>query len=146
EATAGEARKEGQALYSQFSGYERIAALLLQALHSDSTSTIPLTVRNQCALEDLDANDAVELPCEVSSSGINPRKVRRAPEVVRALLLQVKEYERLTVRACVDRSSEAALSALLKNPLVGERDVARAVLSDYVEAFGDQMHLASSPS
>jgi len=146
EATAGDARKEGQALYSQFSGYERIAALLLQALHSDSTRTIPLTVRNHYALEDLDANDAVELPCEVSSAGIKPRRVGRAPEVVRALLLQVKEYERLTVRACVDQSSEAALSALLKNPLVGERDVARGVLSDYVEAFGDQMHLASPPS
>ena len=141
EATAGKGRKEGQALYSEFSGYERIATLVLQALHSESGTPIPLTVRNDHSLEDLDTNDAVELPCEVSRSGIIPRKVGSAPANVRALLLQVKEYERLTVRACVNRSGEAALSALQRNPLVGEQKIAREVLSDYVEAFGDQMRL-----
>jgi len=141
EATSGERRKEGQALYSQFSGYERIATLVLQALHSDSTIPIPLTVRNNGALEDLDKNDAVELPCEVSRAGIKPRKVGRAPAAVRSLLLQVKEYERLTVRASVHRSNEAALAALETNPLVGGKEIAGAVLSEYVQAFGDQMHL-----
>jgi 6-phospho-beta-glucosidase len=144
EATAGEARKQGQPLYSQFSGYERIATLVLEALHSDSAVAIPLTVRNNRALEDLEANDAVELPCEVSSSGIKPRHVGRAPEVVRALLLQVKDYERLTVRASVDHSNEAALAALVKNPLVGRREVAHDLLSDYLQAFGDQMHLQAA--
>jgi 6-phospho-beta-glucosidase len=99
-----------------------------------------LTVRNNGSLEDLDTDDAVELPCEVSSAGIKPRKVGRAPEAVRNLLLQVKEYERLTVRACVDRSNDAALAALVKNPLVGGA-VAHEVLSEYLQAFGDQMHL-----
>jgi len=141
ETTAGAVRKEGQALYSQFSGYERIATLFLMALHSDSPTLIPLTIRNNGSLEDLDANDAVELPCEVSSAGVKPRKVGRAPEAIRNLLLQVKEYERLTVRACVDRSNEAALAALVKNPLVGSPEVAHEVLSAYLEAFGDQMHL-----
>jgi len=50
EATAGATRKEGQALYSEFSGYERIATLVLEALHSDSEMPIPLTVRNNRAL------------------------------------------------------------------------------------------------
>lgn len=144
EATAGEARKDGQALYSQFSGYERIATLVLQALHSDAATSIPLTVRNNNALEDLEASDAVELPCEVSSAGIRPRKVGRAPSAVRALLLQVKEYERLTVHACVNRSNEAALAALVTNPLVGRQEVADEVLSEYLRAFGDQMHLQAS--
>lgn len=143
EATAGTGRKEGLGLYSQFSGYERIATLVLQALHSESATPIPLTVRNHSALEDLDANDAVELPCEVSSAGIKPRKVGRAPASVSALLLQVKEYERLTVRACVDRSNQTALEALVRNPLVGRPEVAHKVLSEYVLAFGDQMHLTA---
>ena len=141
EATAGQARKHGQALYSQFSGYERIATLLLQALHSEASIPIPLTVRNGHALEDLAANDAVELPCEVSSGGVKPRKVGRAPAGVRDLLLQVKEYERLTVRASVNRSNEAALAALATNPLVGRKEIASELLSDYVQAFGEQMHL-----
>ncbi|MGC0771511.1 MAG: hypothetical protein WB543_01140, partial [Candidatus Acidiferrum sp.] len=70
EATAGQRRKENQELYSEFSGYERIALLVLQALHGETSSLIPLTVRNGRALEDLEPNDAVELPCQVSSRGV----------------------------------------------------------------------------
>src|SRR5215472_5241117 len=146
EATAGTARKEGQALYSQFAGYERIATLVLQALHSDSTMSIPLTVRNDGAIEDLELNDAVELPCDVSSGRVQPRKVGRAPAAVRDLLLRVKEYERLTARASVNGSSEAALAALTTNPLVGTKELAGEVLSAYVRAFGDQMHLQAAAS
>ncbi|PYX72807.1 MAG: 6-phospho-beta-glucosidase [Acidobacteria bacterium] len=144
EATAGEQRKENQELYSKFSGYERIALLVLQALHSERPSLIPLTVRNLKALEDLDSNDAVELPCQVSSSGVQVPPVGHAPEAVRPLLLQVKEYERLTVRASVERSREAALAALMKNPLVARPEVAREVLAQYINAFGAQMKLQAA--
>jgi 6-phospho-beta-glucosidase len=144
EATAGEQRRENQGLYSEFSGYERIALLVLQALQADIPSLIPLTVRNGNALEDLDGNDAVELPCSVSSQGVQVRPVGRAPIAVRPLLLQVKEYERLTVRASVEHSSEMALAALEKNPLVSRRDVAQQVLAEYVRAFGDQMRLQAA--
>ncbi|MFZ0086799.1 MAG: hypothetical protein WA211_15175 [Candidatus Acidiferrales bacterium] len=141
EATAGKKRRENQELYSEFSGYERIALLVLQALHAEIPSSIPLTVRNGGALQDLDANDAVELPCEVSSRGVRVPPVGRAPDVVRPLLLQVKEYERLTVRASVEHSREFALAALEKNPLVGRPDVAQDVLTEYLQAFGQQMNL-----
>ena len=144
EATAGERRKEHQELYSEFSGYERIALLVLEALHAESPSLIPLTVRNGGALEDLEPNDAVELPCQVSSRGVQVLPVGRAPEAVRSLLLQVKEYERLTVRASVDHSREMALAALEKNPLVGRPEVARQVLAEYVQAFGQQMKLQAA--
>jgi 6-phospho-beta-glucosidase len=141
EATAGKSRKDSQELYSQFSGYERIALLVLQALHSQQPVTIPLTVRNGGALEDLDSNDAVELPCIVSSGRVQVLAAGRAPEGVRSLLLQVKEYERLTVRASVESSLETALAALVKNPLVAKPEVARQLLAEYVEAFGAQMKL-----
>jgi len=144
EATAGERRKENQKLYSEFSGYERIALLVLQALHAETPSLIPLTIRNGRALEDLDADDAVELLCEVSSRGVHVPAVGRAPEAVRPLLLQVKEYERLTVRASVEHSRELALAALEKNPLVGRRDVAQQVLAEYLQAFGQQMKLQAA--
>ena len=95
---------------------------------------------------DLELNDAVELPCDVSSGRVQPRKVGRAPAAVRDLLLRVKEYERLTARASVNGSSEAALAALTTNPLVGTKELAGEVLSAYVRAFGDQMHLQAAAS
>jgi 6-phospho-beta-glucosidase len=144
EATAGKRRKETQELYSEFSGYERIALLVLQALHSERPSLIPLTIRNLESLEDLDSSDAVELPCQVSSSGVQVPPVGHAPEAVLPLLLQVKEYERLTVRASVEHSREAALAALMKNPLVAQPDVAYEVLAEYINAFGPQMKLRAA--
>jgi 6-phospho-beta-glucosidase len=141
EATAGKNRHKSQELYSQFSGYERIAVLVLQALHSEEPLAIPLTVRNGGALKDLDANDAVELPCLVSSKGVQVLEVGKAPEGVRALLQQVKEYERLTVRALLENSLETGVAALAKNPLVAKADVARKILMEYKSAFGTQMEL-----
>jgi len=146
EATAGTVERKGQGLYSEFSGYERIATLVLEALQSETPQLVPLTVRNNQALEDLDRNDAVELPCEVSSRGIRPRQVGHAPAAVRALLLQVKEYERLTVAACVNHSMGSALSALARNPLVGKEQIAREVLRDYMAAFGEQIRLPMAQS
>lgn len=144
EATAGEQRRENQELYSEFSGYERIALLVVEALHADQPSVIPLTVRNGKALEDLELNDAVELPCEVSSRGVHVLPVGHAPEVVRPLLLQVKEYERLTVRAALEHSRQAALAALVKNPLVARPEIAQQVLTEYLQVFGQQMKLQAA--
>ncbi len=141
EAAAGTLRKEGQELYSQFSGYERIATMVLQALNAHSPTSIPLTVRNNGALEDLEDSDAVELPCTVSSAGVTPRQVGRAPKSVRQLLLQVKEYERLTVEAAVTHSETVAVAALVKNPLVARENTATLVFSEYAQAFGKQMGL-----
>ena len=143
EATAGTVRKEGQELYSQFSGYERIATMVLEALNSQSPTSIPLTIRNNGALEDLLPSDAVELPCAVSSAGVTPSRVGHAPQAVKDLLQQVKEYERLTVQAAVNHSAAAAVTALVKNPLVARQEAATEVLSEYVQAFGNQMGLSS---
>jgi alpha-galactosidase/6-phospho-beta-glucosidase family protein len=60
------------------------------------------------------------------------------------LLLQVKEYERLAVRASVEHSRDMALAALEKNPLVGTREVAEQVLAEYLGAFGQQMKLPAA--
>lgn len=134
EVTGGELREDDRPLYSQFSGYERIAISLLMALHSDQPSMVPLTVRNEGAITNLESNDAVELPCDVSNKGVVSYRPGAVPVQVQDLLLRVKEYERLTVQAVVTGSREAALEALRKNPLVGD-EVAEAILDDYLKAF-----------
>ncbi len=140
EATAGQRREEERPLYSKFSGYERIAVMVLTALQSKEPMTIPLTVQNGDAMNDLAPEDAVELPCKVSRNGVVARRCGRLPEQVRELLLQVKQYERLTVDAVVRHSKNTARIALEWNPLVGMKTAA-AILTDYVGAFGSQMGL-----
>lgn len=150
EATGGK-RQEDRPLYSAFSGYERIAVLLLTALASETAKMVPLTVRNdsgnsantRAALSDLEPDDAVELPCQVSRRGIEPARPGAAPAAVRDLLVQVKRYERLVARAALTGERRWAAEALAVNPLVGPA-AAEPVLRDYEAAFGPALGLAGA--
>ena len=144
EATAGEKRDDERPLYSQFSGYERIAVSLLDALASKTPRTIPLTVRNNGALADLEPGDSVELPCKVSDAGVVPARPGDAPETVKELLVRVKEYERLVAQAAITHSREIALEALVKNPLVGSPQIATQILQDYLKTFGGRLGLSDA--
>ena len=123
EATAGMQRQESLELYSEFSGYERIAVLALQALQSERPVLIPLTVRNLNSLEDLDPNDAVELPCLVSSSGVEVPPVGHAPKAAvarpaawpgRPLVLGPAKrrcFQRLRDGPCRDRTCDLGIKS-----------------------------------
>ncbi|MHB8734122.1 MAG: family 4 glycosyl hydrolase [Terriglobales bacterium] len=149
EASGGEARDD-RPLYSQFSGYERIAILLLAGLYSDQVRMVPLTVRNLVdggrAIGELAAEDAVELPCDVSRAAVRPHAPGPIPAQALELLLQVKEYERATAAAAAGHDRHQARLALERNPLVGVA-AAAGVLADYERAFGTQLGLqAAAPS
>ena len=141
EATAGASREDDRPLYSQFSGYERIAILLLTGLYSDRPRSLPLTVRNQGAMPELLDSDSVELPCAVSRAGAIPQAPGPVPAQVLELLQTVKQYERWTAEAAVRHDRSLALQALGQNPVVGPERAA-GVLNDYMKAFAPLMGLA----
>ena len=130
----------GFAMYLNVHGLEKhafratISAMLLtlsvvRAIAFNSNAIIPLNVPNRGALRDLEESDVVELPCVVNANGAHPLTAGRAPADVHDLLVRVKEYERLTVRAAASRSDEHAVHALARNPLVGERTLARKLVA-----------------
>src|SRR3972149_1316425 len=88
----------------------------------------PLDGPNRGNLPELREDDVVEVPCLVDANGAMPLHVGPVPEAVRPLLVQVKEYERLTVEAAVTGSQETARRALARNPLVGEEVLARRLI------------------
>ncbi len=111
-------------------GYDRIALAVIRAIHFNTSAVIPLDVPNQGNLGDLLDEDVVEVPCVVNADGPHALNVPRVPESVRGLLMQVKEYERLTVRAALEGSADLAVEALVLNPLVGRRDLAERLVSE----------------
>ncbi|HEY3122042.1 MAG TPA: 6-phospho-beta-glucosidase, partial [Vicinamibacteria bacterium] len=112
-------------------GYDRIALGVLGAMSGrDRGAVLPLSIRNEGTIAALADDDVVEVPCLVDANGPLALHVGRTPEAVRDLLLQVKDYERLTARAAVSRSREDALSALRRNPLVPSPGVAETLLPD----------------
>jgi 6-phospho-beta-glucosidase len=59
----------------------------------------------------------VEMPCTVGKHGATPIPVAPLEPIFHGLTCQVKAYELLTVKAAVEGDEDAAMLALLTNPL-----------------------------
>ena len=75
----------------------------------------------------------MELPATVSRNGIRPLPTEPLTDECFALLKRVKDYELLTVEAAVHGDRQAALAALLANPLGPAPEQAQTVLDDLLD-------------
>ena len=110
-------------------GYHRIALDVMAGLVSDQQREVVLNVSNNGAIEDLDSNDIVEVPCDVDRTGAHPRATGRLPESVRGLVQSVKAYEKSLIRAAIEGSLAIAQLALLEYPGVQQWELAGELLS-----------------
>ena len=116
--------------YAALTGYDKIALSVVRAIHFNAGAVISLDVPNRSNLPFLEDDDIVEAPCVVNANGALPLNVAPVPEPVRPLILRVKEYERLTVRAALTGDRRLALQALAANPLVPNPAAAEALIHD----------------
>ena len=121
-------------LYQSAAGYERIALDVMSAIHNDELTVMPVDVANRGAIQDLESETAVEVPCAIDSNGARPMAAGRLPEQVRELLLRVKEFEGITVDAALQGSRSLAIDALTANPLVERRELAESLVDAYRHA------------
>jgi alpha-galactosidase/6-phospho-beta-glucosidase family protein len=91
---------------------------------------IPLNVLNRGSIDGLEDDDVVEVPCVVGAHGARPQRVGSLPDAVSGLVHQVKEYERLTVRAALGGRRSQAVDALARNPLVPNVATAARLVDD----------------
>ena len=114
--------------------YSEAAAQLIASLHAGTDDEQVVDVRNEGALPDLPDDAVVEIPGNIGTGGAEVHPLDPlAPEML-GLVQQVKAYERLTVKAAVDGDRDAALKALIANPLVARYNVARPLLDALLEA------------
>ena len=114
--------------WAAMTGYDKIALSVLRAIHFNTGAIIPLNVSNRGNLPELEADDVVEVPCTVTLNGALPLHVGAVPTAVLELLLQVKDYERRTVKAALSGDRDAARNALARNPLVADQALARRLI------------------
>ena len=120
--------KRGGAYYSE------AAAQLIASLQADTMDEQVVDIRNDGALPELPDDAVVEIPAKVGAAGASAdRLAPLAPEML-GLVQQVKAYERLAVKAAVEGDRDAALKALLANPLVGQYKIAKPLLDALLEA------------
>jgi 6-phospho-beta-glucosidase len=77
----------------------------------------------------------------VDRSGPQLLPARPLPETVRGLVVTVKEYERMTIRAAIEQRWDVAALALTVNPMVRNWDAAHTFLDRLAER--DQEHFAA---
>ncbi len=98
--------------------YSEAAVQLIASLHAGTGDVQVVDVRNAGALPGIADDEVVEVPARITSDGAIPlRQAALHPEML-DLILRVKAYERLTIRAALSGSRELALEALSANPLV----------------------------
>ncbi|MDR7517944.1 MAG: 6-phospho-beta-glucosidase [Armatimonadota bacterium] len=112
-------------------GYARAALGVIEAMVTPSRHELIVNTTNGRAIDDLAADDVVEVPCRVDTGGVRPRRMGRLPAQVRDLVLQVKAYERATVEAALEGSWAGAVAALARHPLVPSAEVARRMAEEF---------------
>lgn len=115
--------------------YSEVAISLVDAIYNDKQEVHVVNVLNRGALDFMEDTDAVEVRAVIGRDGAKPIKVegfenRHIIDYMR----MVKAFERETVTAAVTGSEDAAMRALLMNPLVGDYDAAYACFQELKEA------------
>ncbi len=132
EAQAGSAFTAGNDDYDPFetaTGYHRIALEVMLSLGSDTPHEVVVNVPNHGAIDDLEPEDVVEVPCAISRAGAIPRRTGPLPHSVRGLVQAVKAYERTTVRAALEGSARLAQLAMMEYPIIGQWELAGDLLA-----------------
>jgi 6-phospho-beta-glucosidase len=120
-------------------GYEGLALRVIDGLSGRKPGEVIVNIVGGASLG-LDPGDVVEVPARVDPAGITPLAVPELPRPARALIEQVKEYERGIVEAAMTGDAGLAAVAMSEHPLVPGITAARELVSEYREQHG--RHLA----
>src|SRR5207237_10688767 len=83
----------------------------------DDRAVHTVDTRNYGAIPNLPYDVVVETPCRVGKGGATPLAVDALAPSMHGLVSQVKAYELLTIQAATTGDEQAAMLALLNNPL-----------------------------
>ena len=121
-------------------GYSEVASCVMSAIYNNEDTLAYVNVPNHGVLKFLPYDAVIETNCLVNAAGINPVVISEPPEAVWGLISAVKNYEQLTVKAAVTGCRDTALLALIAHPLIGDYDVASALLPKLLEANKEYLH------
>ena len=113
--------------------YSRVACDVMRALRSDEGAVHVVNTLNQGVIPTLPDDASVEVRCRIDRKGITPLPLDPPDERIAGLIQQVKAYERLGVKAAVEKDRDAMLMALNAHPLVPSATVASRVAAEIIE-------------
>lgn len=120
-------------------GYAGVMLDCIEGMQSESGRTLVLSILNQGCIPFLADDDVVEVTCNVSKNGIEPVKQTAVPTMCELYIRLIKRYERLTVEAVAEGNEEKAVEALMTHPLINSYSLAKKLIADYNEAYGEKI-------
>jgi 6-phospho-beta-glucosidase len=119
-------------------GYAAVALALMKAKITGEEGEMILCVPNKELLPWLEPHDIIEVTCHISKDGAKAKTGDyNIPESAKQLILAVKYYERTAAEAIVERDMKKAIEALMLHPLVSSYSLARGIVMDYLDVYGD---------
>ena len=114
--------------------YSEAAAQLLASLHDGRGDIQVVDVRNDGSIAELPDDAVVEVPARIDRDGAHPLPQAPLIDEMRDLVVEIKAYERLTIKAARSGDRNDALAALGANPLVGPYTDPEPLLDALLEA------------
>lgn len=120
-------------------GYAGVMLDCIEGMQSEEGRTLVLSILNQGSIPFLADDDVVEVTCNVSKNGIAPVKQETVPPMCELYIRLIKRYERLTVEAVREGNEDYAIEALMTHPLINSYSLAKKLIADYNEAYGEKI-------
>ena len=116
-------------------GYAGVALKFIEIESGRAPGTdMVLCIPNEGAIPGLADDDIVEVSCDIKNGRPVPHRFGPIEPARFELIRRVKSYERLAVKAIINRDINCAVDALMLNPLVGSYPAARVLARRYFEA------------
>ncbi|MFZ3391087.1 glycoside hydrolase [Buttiauxella gaviniae] len=112
-------------------GYAGVALDILEAVSSNTTKRIVVSISNNGTLDFLRPDDVIEISCDLSKEGLKPVTPVHVPTAQKNMISCVKEYERLAVEAILKQDKTLAIRALMAHPLIGSWSLADKLIKAY---------------
>ncbi|MDQ8734726.1 glycoside hydrolase [Paenibacillus sp. LHD-38] len=117
-------------------GYAGVMLDCIEALQTDESKQVILSVPNNGSMDGLEDSDVIEVTCNVSRKGFEPVHIGKIPEHMYVLVKTIKLYEKLTIDAIMNKSPELAIRALTVHPLVFSYSLAKKLVDGYTKEYG----------
>lgn len=114
--------------------YSDVACGLMDSIYNDKQDIQTVNTFNKGAIPDLPDNVVIETNCVITNSGPKTIPVGPLPEIIKGLILQMKTFEDLVIRASLTGSYYDAYKALMINPLVADENLSKLVLDELIDA------------
>lgn len=115
---------------------------IVQAMSTGEPTTVYVTTANRGLVDNLDHDNVVEVAARVDGTGITPQPFGRLPTQLAALTRRHQEFNDLAVSSILHRDREAAVHALMLDPLtsaVCTLPSIRAMFDEMVQAQADHL-------